>query len=1104
MATQKDITDSIIANLRLSEPSMSLSVGTPERMIIEAVAQVIAENQVDINILNGAFDMEAKVGQDLDNMLALFGFGRQIGTKASGFLTLSSDAALNASIRIPAGTQFVAKQANNGIDVPFVSSRSVIMTAGTDRVVVPIEAISSGSSGNVPSNTIKDWNGYPITGITSITNESPIVGGTDQESDEALKARFNATGPFRNLAGTKDQYLALALSTKSKKANVIGPVSKYTEYVQVPSIPDSVDSGPRGGLQTEYTTALSTNVDAKYVYDNLPYHVSDDSGTEVVLYTQDLDFIMNTTPENKNKGDAAREYATGIGIDPEGSEAENVPNVTFTNVYTGNNKGTATISPDDILYFEYSYLSKASRNDYLRGISNCVDVYVDNSDPVLASMTVARPGNGVPVKKFNNDDPFSPLYFKNFRRKESFQSHPVPGHIYVPVLKQPLMDLPGTITTGNGTFIKNVHYWAIEDTTDIKGTIRARNGIEWATNIRAKAGADLEEGPFTGGYITDYSARSGVLSLGIGNTSNWAIVQFADENTFPEHGTLIIETENILYKTNSDVADATPYDWEQITETNGIKYASTTITAEISAAETGTITVASGAGEQFQSSGGYLIIDDEIIQYTSITTGLTGDTLSIATSGRGINGTEITAHKNGATISSFIIYDDAAYKCITSRKWDNPTFTKTAVSGAKNATTIQVPAAPSLTPYTANMVVSGTNVADGTEIIYVDDAGTTLEISQPLEDDVTGDTLTFVLQDVISETPDIDLTNWVKIGNKLTLLSRGVNGTIAASHISGAGAFTPYDALDHTLSIENYIYNGNVVTLQSALESAKQVTTDVLAHEARIRYFKPDITVMYTEHSTPSEINQSIVNSLKSYFDNQYFGSVIQMSDVLQVVRNTPGVDNVRWSKEVLDEAFLTVDPETNNPRDRIIEVNKYGHNAKVNLQRFTIGNGSVGGNVPTQYLFYMSETTKNGTLQLSYNGDIYDIDFYNSELVDSEGRQITEQFNDVTVAITDDNALTTSTIESKISNFASVTASNPDLPPTADNPYTIVYNDVSDVKPLSVVNPETIIEETWTHNEDFLLGDDELASLPEQSDANDITALVTIRARAQNTWNKI
>ena len=119
---------------------------------------------------------------------------------------------------------------------------------------------------------------------------------------------------------------------------------------------------------------------------------------------------------------------------------------------------------------------------------------------------------------------------------------------------------------------------------------------------------------------------------------------------------------------------------------------------------------------------------------------------------------------------------------------------------------------------------------------------------------------------------------------------------------------------------------------------------------------------------------------------------------------------------------------------------------------------------------------------------------------------EIIEEVNDSVVDTTasEANLLTVDLIESQISSFAGVSAENPDQMPTADNPYIITFANPDDVGELTIVYPQSIIENQWSYNYDFFIGDDELASLPEQLDPNDISSIITIRAKAQNTWNKL
>jgi uncharacterized phage protein gp47/JayE len=957
-------------------------------------------------MLNGALDIDVKYGIDLDNMLAIFGFGRQQGSKASGYVTFSVDTAKSSPILISAGTQLLAPAASAGSDVIFVVSRSVTLAANTTSIVAPVECIASGSFGNISANTITAWNQTSITGISSLNNPSPIVGGSDSESDEALKSRFKASGPFRNLAGTQDQYLALALSTFTTKASVIGPVSKYKEYIQVPSADDtqSIDGYTGNGSNAlNYTTALSTNTNAKYVYSNLPFYVSDDASGIVTSYVQGIDYVANLTPADKNKGDSYRNYQTDSTNYPNplstASPTVYQPNVTFTNVYTGTDTTVNLVNPKNILLFEYSYTSSASRNDYNRGVLNCVDVYVNGSDPQFSSAVIARPGASISVRKFNSTDSTSALYYDNFRRVGDPNHRPIVGNLFTPLLNQPIIDLPGTISISEATFIKGIHYWAVEDVSSLRGTVRARNGIEWSATVRSKVGTDTSgTGPFNGPFITEYSAIQTVLTLGVTNaapTTSAPVYLFVDDaSTLPQTSTVQIDNERIQYtKSTGTTWVAGTYGYTTINQIGGITNTLGSSTAE-------TFTVASSSG--LNASGGYLLIDQEIIKYLSLSN---GTTVTIVAGGRGQFGTVAAAHANSVKVQEYVTYAGAAYVNTATR--------------------------------------TSSNTFD----------------------------------------PSIDTTNWTKKADILVVSTngRGSNNTTATSHTLGTSVKTPVTTSDQILSIENYIYDANIVNLQAALEGSKQVTTDVLAHKAKVRYFKPDITVMYNAGSNATAVNSYIQTSLNNYFNLLYFGGAVQLSDILQVIHNTAGVDNVRWSKDVLGS---TSKDSNGNPRNRLTETNVNGDPLLVALDQVYFGDGGTA----TKYKLYFPNATVDQLPSLSGTFTIQ----YGSQTAKS-------------VTYSNTSATLLSNIQTAMSGFGSVVtiAGNG----TVADPFVITYSSKSDKNTLVISNTERLTGGPNIVNSDFFLKDDELAALPVGKTVNgtlDITSVMTIRVKAQNTWNQI
>jgi hypothetical protein len=368
------------------------------------------------------------------------------------------------------------------------------MPASRSFIDAPIRAVVAGEIGNKPAGVITDFVGQPVYGVSAVINSKPATGGIDPESDDAFKARFKNT-VFRNLAGTEDQYLATAVSYHSTKATVVGPMSKHRENIQIPTVADSKrdEDGITGnGNDNEFTSSLSSVVYSKYTYPD-SFYISNTSNS--FFYSPGSDYIVNANvpPGLKNKGDTYRMGKMGTGPDLLAEDPEKYfyqPNITFINVT--NDEDSATLSPGDIVTMEHAYISTASRNDWDRGVLNCVDVYVNNSKPVAADAVIAKPFdqvfNHLSGHRFNVD---------NFRRAGRLEVRPRAGNLYSPLLWEPVIALPESITIGLATYYLNMHYWLVES-VDLQGTIRSRNGIEWAPNVRGELSTDVETGIMTG------------------------------------------------------------------------------------------------------------------------------------------------------------------------------------------------------------------------------------------------------------------------------------------------------------------------------------------------------------------------------------------------------------------------------------------------------------------------------------------------------------------------------------------------------------------------------------------------------------------------------
>jgi uncharacterized phage protein gp47/JayE len=493
MATINDIIQSIIAQAKVLDPAISLDVGTPERKIVEAVAEQIAAAQLDIAVLSQQHDLDQMSGVRLDAFAQNFGFARQISVRAYGTVTLSRNTTGLSPVTIPRGTQFVCPASNSVPGLVFESLETVIIRAEELTKDISVECQTPGTIGNIPANSITSFgSSQTIGGFSSIRNANSFTGGMDGEADQDFKIRFKNTA-FRHISGTTDSYLALAVAQPTTtKATVIGPQSRYIEYLQTSSILDTVQSrefdltGSRFPLKS--TTTVSTVPYSKYTYSTgyVVQRVSDNT-----FYKANKDYVFNIPAWAD--GDS-----TGIASNTIG------PNLTLLNP----TMAAATQPESEILLFEHVYMSKASRNDWFNQITNCVDLYINGADIQEATSEEPTPTQAQEIVSDKN----SPFYYKNFQRTLT-RANPEPDVAsYLQILYfQPVVFVPETITVNNITFAKNIDYFQLRDISEYHGTVRARDGIEWTKNALTQINLQTTSFPVSYQYDSNISILQSVV-----------------------------------------------------------------------------------------------------------------------------------------------------------------------------------------------------------------------------------------------------------------------------------------------------------------------------------------------------------------------------------------------------------------------------------------------------------------------------------------------------------------------------------------------------------------------------------------------------------------
>ena len=423
------VSNDILAKLKRTLPALSAEVGTPERKIIDAVGEAIAECYLDGYVASFTWDLDTKTGADLEQFIGIFDFGRLQGRKAVGTITFTLTAPATVAVVLPIGLQvFVPGGGSGGSDLFFLTTQPSTIPVGATSISVPAEAADPGVAGNVGANTVVGIGA--ATQVTTVTNLLAFSGGTDTESDSQLRQRFKDQF-LRNIAGTRDFYAALALNSESvSQVNVIGPISRYDEQLQIAS-----------------GSATSQNNGSKYTWPQGESVFANQGQPSEVYYTPTVDYTISTAVP---------------------------PVLTVVN-------GTS-LPNGSIVNLSHEYTSSVSRNDPANNITNKVDVFINGAQGIQTTETTIMPST---VFSSTSTDPYYTANYVN-----DIGAAPTAGQKFQRLGSVPVIQAPATIVVGAQTYVLGTHYRFIRKKSDyLLGSERETAGIQWITTSPAPPAA---------------------------------------------------------------------------------------------------------------------------------------------------------------------------------------------------------------------------------------------------------------------------------------------------------------------------------------------------------------------------------------------------------------------------------------------------------------------------------------------------------------------------------------------------------------------------------------------------------------------------------------
>lgn len=130
------------------------------------------------------FSPEWSYGTYLREHAKARGVNIRAATAATGEITITG----KEGTVIPLGSLFVTTAINDEPSSEYRTTEAATIPA-EGSVTVEVECVTPGISGNTAAGTIVHV-GSNIDGITSVTNEKALTGGTEEETDEAIIARI--------------------------------------------------------------------------------------------------------------------------------------------------------------------------------------------------------------------------------------------------------------------------------------------------------------------------------------------------------------------------------------------------------------------------------------------------------------------------------------------------------------------------------------------------------------------------------------------------------------------------------------------------------------------------------------------------------------------------------------------------------------------------------------------------------------------------------------------------------------------------------------------------------------------------------------------------
>ena len=258
----------------------SLAPGDPVRLFLESLAYLIAQQRFVIDHAARMNLLGYAKGDFLDHLGALTDTERLDAQAATTTMRFSLSEAMESAVLIPKGTRVTP-----GEQLYFATIEAAEIPAGETSVTVTAKCQTAGTVGNgYVSGQIEKMVDL-VEHVTSVTNATTSLGGTDEEGDDSLRERIRLAPEKYSSAGPYHAYVYWAKTAHQDILDVSvlspnpGEVDVYVlmEGGELPSSEtlDAVDATVSGDKRRPLTDQVTVSAPSQVSYSlDVTYYIA--------------------------------------------------------------------------------------------------------------------------------------------------------------------------------------------------------------------------------------------------------------------------------------------------------------------------------------------------------------------------------------------------------------------------------------------------------------------------------------------------------------------------------------------------------------------------------------------------------------------------------------------------------------------------------------------------------------------------------------------------------------------------------------------------------------------------------------------------------------